>query len=152
MLKNDINFFEDIVKIEHEKNPSLSDEQIKLAILGEQSNNIKVDIAALIATNIENNPKANLTMRLFTVFLGSAAQSVALNGATTGGLFIAGGIAEKNMHLFEGDDFLRSFHDNWKPNIKEFLKKIPVYIINDYDISFYGCARVAVMSFDRKIE
>jgi len=152
ILKQDPIFFNDIVKIEHEKNPQLTDVQIRLAIMEEQSNNIKVDVAALIATNIENNSKANLAMRLFTVFLGSAAQSVALNGATTGGLFIAGGIASKNEHLFENEDFMRSFHDNWKPNIRDFLKQIPVYIIKDYDISFYGCARVGVISFDGKIE
>lgn len=152
ILKQDTHFLNDIIKIEQEKNPHLSDEQIKLAIIGEQTNNIKEDVAALIATNIQNNPKANLAMRLFTVFLGSAAQSVALNGATTGGLFIAGGIASKNEHLFENEDFRRAFQDNWKPNIKEFLKKIPVYIIKDYDISFYGCARVGVMSFNDKIQ
>lgn len=152
ILKDDP-LLNDILTIEHNINPTLSNLEILTAIRSEKTNQIKIDAAKYIAENIRNNPNANIAMRLFTTFLGNAAQNVALHGSATGGLFIAGGIASKNLHLFENNDFEKAFYDNWKENIRDdLLKKIPIYIITDYDISFYGCARAGVLKFTNSIK
>lgn len=86
------------------------------------------------------NKKANMAMNIFSGLLGVVAQNIALHGQTTGGIYLGGGIIIKNLYLFENDFFIKSFLDTWKKDIKEFLKEIPVFIIDDYDISLYGCA------------
>jgi len=132
---------------EFEEDSGLSDGDIEKVMLGNKDGELKEDVAKLVATNINSNPKALITMRLFFEFLGNAAQAVALHGNTVGGLFIAGGIPSKNRKLLLNGDFMKSFCDNWKPNIRELLKNIPVYLLTDYDISFYGCARAADVEF-----
>lgn len=150
--------FQDIV----EANPSyrrdvrgfgpekLTDDDIRRAILDERKDPSKSDVAQMVAEGTGKNPKARIAMRLFMGFLGSAAQAVALHGLTTGGLFIAGNIPVKNQRLLENGDFMRSFCDNWKPNISELMMRIPVYLVKDYDITFYGCARAADSAFWKK--
>ncbi len=125
----------------------LTDDEIRRAILDENRNPSKADVAQMVAEGTEKNIKARIAMRLFMEFLGSAAQAVALHGLTTGGLFIAGGIPVKNQRLIENGDFIRSFCDNWKPNIGQLMTRIPVYLVKDYDITFYGCARAADSAF-----
>ena len=77
-------------------------------------------------------------MQTFVELFGTAAQTVALHGMTTGGLFLGGGISTKNIELLKEGKFLEYFHNNKK--MENVLKKMPIYIINNYDISFYGCA------------
>jgi glucokinase len=125
----------------------LTDDDIRRAILDERKDPSKSDVAQMVAEGTEKNIKARIAMRLFMGFLGSAAQAVALHGLTTGGLFIAGGIPAKNQRLIEEGDFMRSFCDNWKPNIRELMTRIPVYLVTDYDITFYGCTRAAGSTF-----
>jgi glucokinase len=128
----------------------LTDRDIRRAMLGEKRNPLKADVAQMVAEGTDKNPKARIAMRLFMEFLGNAAQAVALHGLTTGGLFIAGGIPAKNQSLFEDGGFMRSFCDNWKPNIRQLMSRIPVYLVTDYDTTFYGCARVADSAFWKK--
>jgi len=125
----------------------LTDDDIRRAILDERKDPTKSDVAQMVAEGTEKNVKARIVMRLFMGFLGSAAQAVALHGLTTGGLFIAGHIPAKNQRLIEEGDFMRSFCDNWKPNIRELLIRVPVYLVTDYDMTFYGCARAADSAF-----
>ena len=110
-------------------------------------NNSPNNISKLIGKNSNNNAKSNLAMRIFFDCLGSAVQSVALHGLATGGVFIAGGIVKNHLDLLQNGDFTQSFLENWKVNIKEILEKIPIYVITDYDISFYGCANIAIKEF-----
>jgi len=151
-LLSDQELFQELIR----KNPSfgeepqdkrVTDETFKESLRKEADGAQDIDTARLVSESIGYNQKAKIAMRLFMEFLGSAAQSVALHGLTTGGLFIAGGIPEKNLELLRNGDFMSSFLDNWKPNIALFLQKIPVYVISDYDINFYGCARAANQQF-----
>ena len=144
--------FEDIVKkrprFEQDRiqNETLSDREIQEALEQEEKDG-GVDVAALVATNTDTNFKARITMRLFMEFLGAASQGVALHGLTTGGLFIAGGIPAKNQQLLGNGDFMNGFTSTWKAGTKELLLKIPVYLVTNYDVSFYGCARAAHNAF-----
>ncbi len=58
-----------------------------------------------------------------------------------GGIYLAGGIAAKNLPLFsEGDAFMTTFERNYKPHIREVLARTPVMIVRDYSVSLYGAA------------
>jgi len=94
--------------------------------------------ANAIKISSSHNEKAQEAMQIFIELFGAAAQVVALHGMTTGGLFLGGGISTKNVELIKQGSFLEHFHKNKK--MGDVLKKMPIYIINDYDISFYGCS------------
>ncbi|MFH1915798.1 MAG: glucokinase [Nanoarchaeota archaeon] len=138
----------DIAAFEQTKQVKTTDKEILTAILTENADgNLQKDAAEIIAHSVTKSPAALLTMRLFMEFLGSAAQDLALQGMTTGGLFLAGGILPRNKEILMKGDFMRAFYDNWKESSRNMLRKIPVYLIEDYDISFYGCARAGDLKF-----
>ena len=39
---------------------------------------------------------------------------------------------------------MNAFEQNYNPNIRPLLSKIPVYVIKDYSISLYGAANACV--------
>jgi glucokinase len=117
--------------------------------LDHEHSGVGVDAAAVISRNFDTCVAARMTIRVFNSFLGAAAQDVALHGYATGGLFIGGGIARNNLSAFAHGDFMRSFLDHVRPSMRDFLRKIPVYVITDYDVSFLGCAAAAKLAFVR---
>lgn len=63
------------------------------------------------------------------------ARNMALDGLSLGGVYIAGGIAPKNIDIFDSR-FVKAFeHGSDMPHI---LKKMPVYIILDDNIGLLG--------------
>lgn len=90
-------------------------------------------------------------MNDFMRILGIYAQDTALNYFAQGGIFLAGGILQKNkQHILNGT-FSHSFQEIQIESSKKFLSKVPVYLIEDYDISFYGCARAGHARFRDKV-
>lgn len=83
-------------------------------------------------------------MRLHTAVYARYAARAALMYLPAGGLFIAGGIAAKNLPMFvENAYFMRLFESSYKENIHNVLMSIPVYVVLDYAISLYGAANAA---------
>lgn len=78
------------------------------------------------------------TFELYALFYARCAKNFALDSLARGGVYIAGGIAAKNLMLFEQDSFLTEFINCGKQ--QEVLKKIPIYVITDYNVSLYGAA------------
>jgi glucokinase len=153
ILKTRSEIAKDIAAFENTKKIKITNQQILDAILNEHADDsLKKDAAEIIARAVPHNRTALLTMRLFMEFLGSAAQDLALQGMTTGGLFLAGGILPKNKELLMKGDFMRAFYDNWQESSRQLLRKIPVYLIDDYDISFFGCGRAGHMKFHDVME
>lgn len=76
------------------------------------------------------------TFELFTRFYARCAKNFVLETLALGGIYIAGGIAAKNISLFSNPIFLEEFK-NCSLDRKIFLE-IPVYVIADYNISLYG--------------
>jgi len=60
----------------------------------------------------------------------------------TGGLYITGGIASKNKEIFKSKEFLDEFENAYKRF--DLLKKIPIYIVINYDVSLYGACLAAI--------
>lgn len=99
---------------------------------------------ARISQAVDSSPECREIMRLHTSMYARYAARAALMYLPTGGLFIAGGIAAKNLPLFTEDNhFMRVFESSYKDNIHEVLMRIPVYVVLDYSISLYGAANAA---------
>lgn len=78
------------------------------------------------------------TFELYTKIYARCAKNFALESLALGGIYIAGGIAAKNLPLFELDVFMDEFVNCGKH--EEVLADIPIYVITDYNISLYGAA------------
>jgi len=99
---------------------------------------------ALISTHANDSSECRSIMDLFVRLYARYAARAALMYMPTRGLFLAGGIVEKNENLFlESQLFIRTFEQNYKENIHEVLRSIPVFIVRDYATSHYGAANAA---------
>lgn len=98
------------------------------------------------AAAADGHPLCTTIMRYFVRMYANFASNVAINYIPEGGLFLAGGIAAKNEHFFTEDNlFMRTFLENYNPNIRTVIDRIPVYILKNYDVSLYGAANAARM-------
>ncbi|MCX5922187.1 MAG: glucokinase [Candidatus Dependentiae bacterium] len=78
------------------------------------------------------------TFDFYAHFYARCAKNFALDSLSRGGIYIAGGIAAKNLQLFQQESFLNEFINCGKQ--KDLLKNIPIYVITDYNVSLYGAA------------
>lgn len=81
---------------------------------------------------------AYATFKLYAKLYARCAKNFALDALALGGVYIAGGIAAKNLPLFERDIFMSAFINCGKQ--QELLKEVPIYVITDYNVSLYGVA------------
>jgi glucokinase len=101
---------------------------------------------ALIAANGTTNPHCRRVMELFTRIYGKFAGNTALNFLPEAGLFLAGGIAQKNSHyLLEEQRFMRYFESNYHHKLRDLQHRIPVYLIKEYSVSLLGAAHAATL-------
>jgi len=89
-----------------------------------------------ISKTKRTNPCSRETFRWFVEFYARCARNFVLDALATGGLYIAGGIAARNTDSFT--DFVQEFVRN--DAYHGILKKIPVHIVTNYDISPIGAA------------
>lgn len=106
------------------------------------------DKASLISSYRTSDQTCAETMRLFAKFYGRCAKNFVLDCLATGGLYIAGGIAPKNIEIFRGNEFLNEF--TYAHQRSQVLENIPIYIIVNYDVGLYG-AFVAAMHYEKNI-
>jgi len=88
------------------------------------------------------------TFRLYTRFYARCAKNFVLDTLSEGGLYIAGGIAAKNKEIFTSPDFNIEFEKSHKRT--NILKKIPINIILNYDLSLYGACYAAMYKLHKK--
>ena len=100
---------------------------------------------AEIEANYERDKTCKKTIDMFITFYARAAKNLALMSKCYGGLFIAGNISLKNIEFLKDRKFMQEFEEhNKRPDI---LKKIPVYVIINRDVSLYGCCNAAINFF-----
>ncbi len=87
------------------------------------------------------SPLCRETLRLFARLYGAAAGNLALSGMTTGGVYLAGGIAPKNLGFLQDEDFLKAFRD--KGRMGRFAAQVPVRVVLDELLSLSGAAQFA---------
>ncbi len=76
------------------------------------------------------------TFELYTTFYARCAKNLALDALALGGVYIAGGIAAKNLPMFELPAFMNEFVNCGKQ--QELLAQVPIWVITDYNVSLYG--------------
>jgi glucokinase len=101
------------------------------------------DPAALISAMAiaKTDPIAQATMQIFITAYGAEAGNLALKILPYGGLYIAGGIAAKNLPLLTDGTFTTAFND--KGRVSDLLGKIPVYVILNPQVGLIGAAAQA---------
>ncbi len=77
-------------------------------------------------------------LQQFCRIMGSFAGNLALNLATTGGVFIGGGIATRFTDLLMNSDFRARFEA--KGRMKHYVQPIPTYLINEPDHGLLGAS------------
>lgn len=91
------------------------------------------DIGQAIATGAEQgNVLCRKTMDIFAEAYGAAAGDMAVTFLPFGGLYIAGGIAAKNIKLMQSGGFMRDFN-NKEGVDPALLAKVPVHILSDLE-------------------
>lgn len=83
------------------------------------------------------------TFELYTKIYARCAKDFALDALALGGVYIAGGIASKNLPLFELPIFMQEFVNCGKQ--AALLKEVPIYVITDYNVSLYGAAEFLIV-------
>lgn len=106
------------------------------------------DKTPLISKYKEKDETCKETFRLFTKFYGRCAKNLVLDTLARGGLYIAGGIAEKNPEIFMTDDFISEFINGFRRD--DFLKEVPVNLILNFDVSLYGACFAAMIKTQTK--
>jgi glucokinase len=76
------------------------------------------------------------TFELYAALYGRCAKNFALDALALGGVYIAGGIAAKNIPLFQQAIFLQEFTACGKQ--RDILTTMPLFVISDYNVSLYG--------------
>jgi glucokinase len=82
-----------------------------------------------------------MTVELFVSVYGAQAGNVVLQTLSTGGVYLAGGIARRILPVLRAGGFLKSFTD--KGRMAGLLSKIPVHVITNDMIGLLGAAVVA---------
>lgn len=78
---------------------------------------------------------------LFSEILGAQAGNLALTVVSTGGVYLAGGIAPRMVERLNSGPFLTAFRD--KGRMSELLSRIPVHVIMNPNVGLLGAAAVA---------
>jgi glucokinase len=102
-----------------------------------------IDLPALISqrSSAEKDYLCIETMQLFIRAYGAETGNLALKLLPSGGIYIAGGIAAKNLALMQQGDFLQAFND--KGRVSSAIEKIPVYVILNPQVGLLGSALCA---------
>lgn len=87
------------------------------------------------------DPDAVKTMELFAAIYGSVAGDLALMTLATGGVYLAGGIAAKNLPFVNSDRFRRAFND--KGRMAPLTLGMSVQVIVEPKVGLLGAALAA---------
>ena len=104
-----------------------------------------LDAPALI-TQLASEGKASIcdqTMSIFASIYGAETGNVALNFMSTGGIYIGGSVAAKNVPRMKDPVFMQSFLD--KGRMTPLMKEIPVSIVLNDDSGLIGAARYTLI-------
>ena len=103
----------------------------------------KEDPAAVITRHAlaKTDCLADRAVDLFCELLGAQAGNLALTVISTGGVYLAGGIAPRIAERLKSGPFLRAFRD--KGRMTELLSRIPVHVITNPNVGLLGAAAVA---------
>lgn len=102
----------------------------------EKQQPIAQDPAAAIAQAAATDRLCQKTMALFIEAYAAEVGNLALKLLPYGGLYIAGGIAAKNLAWMKSDHFLKIFKD--KGRVSSILEAVPVHVILNPEVGLIG--------------
>ncbi len=82
------------------------------------------------------------TMALLFTLYGREAGNLALKHLALGGVYLAGGVTQRNLELLRGSGFIEAFRD--KGRMRPLMLRMPVRVILDPHAALRGAARLAV--------
>lgn len=88
---------------------------------------------------------AHQAMTLFTEVYGAFVGSAGLLWPAKGGLFLAGGMAAKNLAWMQSDIFLRALHA--KGRMQPLTEQWPVYVVKQEKLGVWGAAHYLLRQF-----
>ncbi|HAR79650.1 MAG TPA: glucokinase [Succinivibrionaceae bacterium] len=88
------------------------------------------------ALSMPSDPDCVEALNTFCKLMGRFGGNLALTMSTFGGVYIAGGVVPRFIEFFKNSKFREAFED--KGRFKDFLKKIPVYVITDNQAGLRG--------------
>ena len=88
-------------------------------------------------------PICDQTMSIFVSIYGAETGNMALNFLSTGGIYIGGSVAAKNVSKMKDPIFMQSFLD--KGRLVPLMKEIPVSIVLNDDAGMIGAARYTLI-------
>ena len=89
-----------------------------------------------------NNARAVETFDLYFDTLAQACSDVAFQYLATGGIFITGGITQKNLRLLDQERFADVFTQSWQA--QDLLRRIPVHVVTSEASGLSGAAAFAM--------
>jgi glucokinase len=105
----------------------------------------RTDRPRLLSKLADSDATAASMLRLFVKMLARYASDISTLLLPFGGLYLAGGVAQKELRWLTGDNlFMKYYEMAYNKNIKPLLMQVPVYLIRDYSISLYGAANACV--------
>lgn len=118
-----------------------SDPEIVAAVRGEKTT--ETDPGALIsmAAQDQTDPVAVKTMSLFMTFYGCEVGNLALKLLPHGGIYIAGGIAAKNISLMGSGEFMAAYLD--KGRMRPLLETFSIQVILNQQVGLIGAMTYA---------
>ncbi len=101
--------------------------------------------AAVATGAASGDPACTRAMDLFVRLYARVAADAASTFLPTGGIFLAGGVASKNIERFvEGHRFMETFLRGYREHVRAIAAATPVFVVRDYSISLYGDAFAAL--------
>jgi glucokinase len=97
-----------------------------------------LDAATVSARSAAGDARARETMRLFARLCGAVAGNLALTCLPFGGLYLAGGVVQKNRALFGSTAFLDAFHA--KGRMSALLERVPLRVVTETRVGLLGAA------------
>ena len=91
----------------------------------------------------EPSSAAGKAMHLFVSAYGARAGNLAMQVMATGGVYVGGGIAPKNLELMKSGAFMAAFVDKG-PLFRPILEKMPVHVVTEQRTALLGAAQYAL--------
>lgn len=89
------------------------------------------------------------TMEIFIRAYGSEAGNISLKFLPRGGLYIAGGVTAKNLHLIKGGEFMFAFKT--KGRVSHMLDDIPVRVVLNQHVGLIGATIKAARNYKEQM-
>ena len=101
----------------------------------------EVDAAEVASRAGNGDARARRAAEIFVDLYGAEAGNMALRVLARGGVYLAGGIAAKNIEWFTDGRFIEAFHR--KGRFRAFNERIPVDLIVDQEVGLRGAVDLA---------